>query len=95
MQQNLRPYLRAILSVLDDDAGYTTGEVSRRIIPIEGMFGINMRQHSGATRAWLVEMQKIGLVGLLDGLKPDCWKRTEAGRAALSAAGQGHNEGGG
>lgn len=71
----------ALLAVLDETAGFTTGQISRH-----GKFGYcsdNNRQRSGAVRAWLIGLRRQGLVDFLDDQKPVCWKLTPAGTTAL------------
>jgi hypothetical protein len=71
----------ALLKVLSEDGGFTTGRVSELAQNIS--YGGNNRQRSGAIRAWLMELKQQGLVVFLDDQKPICWKRTQAGSRAL------------
>ena len=78
----LTSHTRAILDVLDEVGGFTTGQVSLRA---KISYGVNNRRsRSLAIRTWLIGLMKDGYVELLDDQKPDCWKRTAAGTAALS-----------
>lgn len=70
----------AVLRALDEDGGFTTGEAARR----SGVsFGHNNHTRSGAVRAWLLHMQKEGLVRPLDNQKPVAWVRTSLGSREL------------
>ena len=80
---HLRGRQRAILECLSLNAGLTTARVSKAILKELSMFGVNMHQHSGATRSWLNELHKAGMVRHLDNEKPVCWCLTEDGAAAL------------
>lgn len=66
----LSEYDKKILDALDTVGGFTTGGVARRVTP---KFGNNNRQHSGAIRSWLVNLEKNGLVKRMDNQKPVCW----------------------
>ena len=72
----------AILAVLDEDGGITTGQVSQSAQL--SYCAHNARMRSGAVRSWLVGLQREGLVAPLDDEKPICWVRTAAGTARLS-----------
>lgn len=81
----MRSHQRAILSVLAElphGAGYLTHDVASRT----EMFGHNRRIHSGATRSWLLELERDGLVTGIDDEKPTCWCLTDAGRADVAKA---------
>lgn len=79
---NLSTYEQKILSALDTQGGYTTGDVAGKVHP---QFGSNKRQHSGAVRSWLINLEKRGLVRKLDEQKPVCWVKTSTGENALVA----------
>lgn len=71
-----------LLKTLSKEAGLTTGWVSK-------MASIRYcddspRRRSAAIRAWLVELQKQGLVTTLDDEKPICWKLTAEGKTQLA-----------
>lgn len=63
-----------ILDFLDTDGGFTTAQVAKQLTP---MFGLNNHQHSGATRSWLMQLEKQGKVRRLDDQKPVCWVKVE------------------
>ena len=71
---------REILECLSETGGFLTRRVAQNV----RFFGINKHQHSGAVRAWLMNLKKRGLVDYLDDQKPVCWKRTQAGSKALA-----------
>ena len=78
----LTSHTKAILEALDEDGGFTTGLISERAKIAYA--SNNRRARSHAIRSWLIGLMKDGYVELLDNQKPDCWKRTTAGTAALS-----------
>ena len=63
-------YFQQILDALDVVGGFTTGQIAKKVKP---MFGTNNRQHSGAIRSWLIELERKGLVRRLDDKLPTCW----------------------
>ena len=75
----LRQREREALAALTEDAGFTTGQVAKRVP--NGHH--NGHIHSAWVRGDLLEMEKLGLVRRLDDQKPGCWCRTAAGTAAL------------
>ncbi len=77
-------YDHKILAALDTFGGYTTSDVAAKVQP---QFGSNKRQHSGAVRLWLVDLERRGLVRKLDDQKPVCWVKTSEGEKALAVSG--------
>lgn len=67
----LHDYHRKVLTVLDSDGGFTTGDIAKQVKP---QFGHNARTHSGAVRSWLLQLETAGLVARLDDQKPVCWR---------------------
>ena len=82
----LHPYEQGILETLDETGGFATKDVAKNV-PTK--FGRNGHEHSSDIRAWLLDMEKRGLVAKLDDLKPVAWKRTPRGSEALACAGVG------
>ena len=78
----LRKEQRIILSSVDEDTGWTTGQVAKRSKAFEALGG---RIASAWVRNDLLEMKAAGLVQEMDGQKPVCWVRTRAGTEALEA----------
>jgi hypothetical protein len=66
----LTAYHQKVLAQLDTRGGSTTSQVAGLVEP---MFGHSRRTHSGAVRAWLLELEAAGLVRKLDDQKPVCW----------------------
>lgn len=79
--EKLRSREQEILGLLNEDGGFTTGRIAKQVTKS----GSNAHQHSGAVRAWLMNLKKRGLVDYLDDQKPVCWKRTPKGTAAINA----------
>lgn len=77
----LTPFQRALLAVLDETGGFTTGRASERAD--HPYCRDNARQRSAAARYDFAEMMTEGLVRPIDDLKPIVWVRTKAGTAAL------------
>lgn len=71
-----------ILKLLSEDGGFTTKSVSDRLL--NPYCSDRKRMRSGAVRSWLMSLEKVGWVDFMNGQKPVCWKRTEAGTAVLS-----------
>ena len=67
---NIDKYEQQILSILDVQGGFTTGNVAKKVTP---RFGRNGHQHIGAVRSWLIDLEKKGLVKRMDDQKPVCW----------------------
>lgn len=67
-------YKAKILAVLDENGGFTTGQVSRKV---SLRVGCNQRQHSAAVRSWLLQLQADGLVREMDDQKPTCWVKNK------------------
>lgn len=78
----LTPSCYQLLEALDEDGGFTTGDVTKRS---QLSFGCNAHQRSGAARSFLMLMMRDGYVRQMDDLKPVCWVRTPKGTAALKA----------
>ena len=67
----LTEYEKKVLAALAGPGALLTRDVADRVRP---RFGNSQHQHSGAVRAWLMHLEKLGLVCRLDDEKPVCWK---------------------
>ncbi|MFY1969612.1 hypothetical protein ACOTH0_15465 [Achromobacter xylosoxidans] len=67
----LSEYEKKVLAALAGPGALLTRDVADRVRP---RFGSNQQQHSGAVRAWLLRLEKLGLVRRLDTEKPVCWQ---------------------
>ncbi|HCT05865.1 MAG TPA: hypothetical protein DIW86_10930 [Pseudomonas sp.] len=67
----LSEYDRKVLAALAGPGALLTRDVAARVCP---RFGTSQHQHSGAVRAWLLQLEKQGLVRRLDAEKPVCWQ---------------------
>jgi hypothetical protein len=72
MHEQLNEYEQKIFELLAKRGATLTGDVAENVRPL---FGTNKRQHSGAVKSWLVDLEKKGLVRRLDEEKPVCWAR--------------------
>ena len=73
-------YERPILMALSEDSGRLTGQIANTF---SSPFRRSLRQHSSDVRAWLIEMEKRGLVKRLDDQNPVAWMRTKRGSKEL------------
>lgn len=64
-------YEKKVLSALAGPGALLTRDVADRVRP---RLGSSQHQHSGAVRALLLRLEKLGMVRRLDGEKPVCWK---------------------
>ncbi|CAB3698710.1 Uncharacterised protein [Achromobacter denitrificans] len=67
----LSEYEKKVIAALAGPGALLTRDVADRVRP---RFGSNQQQHSGAVRAWLLRLEKLGLVRRLDTEKPVCWQ---------------------
>ena len=67
---SLSEYDKKILATLEGPGALLTRDIAKRVQP---QFG-NTRQHSGAIRSWLVQLERRGYVERLDDQKPTCWQ---------------------
>ncbi|MFY3648412.1 hypothetical protein ACOTET_30040 [Achromobacter xylosoxidans] len=67
----LSEYEKKVLAALAGPGALLTRDVADRVRP---RFGTSQHQHSGAVRAWLLHLEKLGLVRRLDAEKPVCWQ---------------------
>jgi hypothetical protein len=79
---NLRKEQRIILASLDEDDGWTTGQIAKKSKAFERLGG---RIASSWVRNDLLKMKAAGLVREMDDQKPVCWVRTKAGTEVLTA----------
>ena len=63
---------RAILSVLDTQGGFETGDVAKKVA---ADLGLTPRQHTAYIRTLLLGLVGKGLVKQMDDAKPVCWVR--------------------
>lgn len=74
---------KAILDLLGDGGGFTTGDIASRVNPD---YGSNTRQQSAYIRSVLLEMLDEGLVQEMDDEKPVVWIRAKAKDAPTPVA---------
>lgn len=67
----LSEYEKKVLAALAGPGALLTRDVADRVRP---RFGGSQHQHSAAIRAWLLHLEKLGLVRRLDTEKPVCWQ---------------------